>query len=139
MLMAGAASVVLFAVAQPSTPTIKTVPIQQTNPTSGRQMYVAYCAACHGAEGQGNGPAASALKIPPSDLTLLSQKNKGAFPSSRVYSVIEFGAPTPAHGSAEMPVWGTLMLSLHSVSSDNREEVSQRIGNLTNYVKGLQK
>ncbi|MGA2457668.1 MAG: cytochrome c, partial [Terriglobales bacterium] len=49
--------------------TIKHVPIQSTSPVSGKEMYTAYCAACHGTDGKGGGPASGALKIPPTDLT----------------------------------------------------------------------
>ena len=45
--------------------TIKHVPIQPTSPVSGKEMYTAYCAACHGTDGKGGGPASGALKIPP--------------------------------------------------------------------------
>jgi mono/diheme cytochrome c family protein len=48
---------------------IKQVPVAMTSPASGKEMYISYCAACHGTDGKGNGPAASALKIPPADLT----------------------------------------------------------------------
>jgi len=139
ILMAGFASATLFAVAQQPTPTIKTVPIKQTNAASGQQMYVTYCAACHGTDARGNGPAASALKIPPTDLTLLGQRNNGIFPSAHVSAVLEFGTNTPAHGSVDMPVWGTLMSSLSPASRDSRAEVNQRINNLTNYLKQLQR
>src|ERR1700692_3421848 len=58
---------------------IKNVPIQSTSPVSGKDMYTAYCAVCHGTDGKGGGPAASALKTPPSDLTLLSKNNGGKY------------------------------------------------------------
>jgi mono/diheme cytochrome c family protein len=137
-LTAGLASVAWIAIAQQSTPKIKVVPMQQTSPVSGQQMYAAYCASCHGASGKGNGPAASALKIPPADLTLLSQKNNGTFPSAHVSAVLEFGTAIPAHGSVEMPIWGTLFPLLNP-SGDSQMEVKQRINNLTSYLKQLQK
>ena len=37
---------------QSQTPKIKKVPMQPTPAGSGKQMYSAYCAACHGAAGQ---------------------------------------------------------------------------------------
>ena len=52
---------------------IKHVPVKVTSAASGKEMYVSYCAVCHGTDGKGNGPAASALKTPPTDLTMLSK------------------------------------------------------------------
>ena len=57
------------------------VPAPRTSATSGKEMYLAYCATCHGKEGKGDGPVASALKVPPADLTTLSKRNDGKFPS----------------------------------------------------------
>src|SRR5215472_152450 len=68
---------------------IKKVPATYTNPTSGRQMYDAYCASCHGQGGKGNGPAAPALKTMPTDLTQLAMNNGGVFPETHVMAVIK--------------------------------------------------
>ena len=42
--------------------------VKPTSPASGQEMYKAYCAVCHGTDGKGGGPAASALKVPPPTL-----------------------------------------------------------------------
>jgi len=115
--------------------TIKHVPIQSTSPVSGKEMYRAYCAACHGTDGKGGGPATAALKIPPTDLTLLSKNNGGKFPSIKVSSSIRGESATPAHGSKEMPVWGELFWN---VSGGHEGEVQQRVVNLTKYIESLQ-
>ena len=115
--------------------TIKHVPIQPTSPVSGKEMYTAYCAVCHGTDGKGGGPAASALKIPPTDLTLLSKNNGGKYPSLKVAASIRNESELPAHGSKEMPVWGTLFWNL---SSGHETEVQQRVVNLTKYIESLQ-
>src|SRR5579862_5147572 len=67
---------------------IKHVPIKQTSPASGQEMFTAYCAACHGKDAKGTGPAADALKVPATDLTTLAAKNGGKYPSMKVSSVI---------------------------------------------------
>lgn len=72
---------------------------------SGEKMFGAYCASCHGVNGRGNGPASSALKEKPADLTQLARRHNGVFPSEWVARVIEQG-PIAANGSSEMPVWG---------------------------------
>jgi len=54
--------------------TVKHVAITNTPSNSGQEMFRSYCAACHGLDAKGSGPAASALKTPPTDLTTLAQK-----------------------------------------------------------------
>ena len=56
---------------------IKKVPITNVDPTSGEQMYVSYCAACHGRDGKGYGPAAPALKTAPPDLAPVVETGRG--------------------------------------------------------------
>ncbi len=114
--------------------TIKPVPVNPTNPTSGKEMYKEYCAVCHGVDGKGTGPAAPALKKVPTDLTQLAIRNKGKFPSDRVAHSIEGDVLVLSHGSADMPIWGPLFRSLGS----NADIVRMRVGNLTEYVKSMQ-
>lgn len=115
--------------------TIQHVNVKPTSPASGKEMYTSYCAVCHGKDGKGGGPAASALKTPPSDLTLLSKNNGGKFPSMKVISTVRGDSELPAHGSKEMPVWGPLF---RSISGGHEAEVEQRLANLTHYVESLQ-
>lgn len=115
--------------------TVKKVPIVQSNSTSGKQMFGDYCAPCHGLSGKGDGPAASALKTPPADLTLLAQKNGGKFPMDHVMYVLRKGSSSASHGSSDMPVWGSLFKSLNPSAS---EIVDQRILNLSRYIETLQ-
>ena len=85
---------------------IKYVPVRPTSPASAQEMYTAYCAVCHGIDAKGRGPAADALKVPPSDLTTLAKRNGGKYPSDHVTNAIQGNLYVPAHGSREMPVWG---------------------------------
>lgn len=114
---------------------IKHVPITATSAASGKEMFTSYCAACHGADGKGDGPAASALKVHPANLTTLSSSNGGKFPGLKVSGAIRGDATVAAHGSREMPVWGTLF---RSISQGHEAEVQQRVANLTTYVESLQ-
>ena len=130
-----------FAVAQqarqpaPPPATIKHVPGQRSNAASGQEMYTTYCAVCHGTDGTGNGPAATALKIPPVNLTELAQKNNGKYPALHVSSVIRGEADLPAHGNKDMPVWGPLF---RRISQGNEGEVQQRIANLNQHIESVQ-
>jgi mono/diheme cytochrome c family protein len=102
---------------------------------SGEQMYKQYCAACHGADAKGHGPARAALKMPAADLTTLAKRHGGKFPYEYVTGVLRFGPGVPSHGSADMPTWGPIFdyLDSHNVSS-----VQQRIKNLCDYLASLQ-
>ena len=115
--------------------TIKHVAVKPTSPVSGKEMYIAYCAVCHGTDGKGGGPAASALKVPPTDLTVLSKSNGGKYPSMKVSATIRGEATTAAHGSKDMPVWGPLFWGM---SGGHSAEVQQRVVNLSEYLESLQ-
>jgi len=116
-------------------PTIKHVPISNTPANSGKEMYKSYCAVCHGLEGKGNGPAASAMKTPPTDLTGLAKNNGGKYPSAHLSAVILGQATVPSHGTADMPIWGPL---LSSISQGHDAQVQQRTANLVTYIESLQ-
>ena len=118
---------------------IKKVPIKNVSSASGQEMYVAYCAACHGKDGRGDGPAVKALKTPPPDLTALTKNNKGTFPEMHVYNAVSGDAAMPAaHGEKDMPVWGDLFMS-RCGANPPVAEVHQRLRNITKYVESLQK
>lgn len=128
------------ATGQTGTSTSKPVQIHKTtapytDPSNGKAMYDAYCASCHGIDGKGDGPAASALKVPPTDLTTLAAKNNGEFPSAHVEHVITGESMMAAHGGKDMPVWGPVFLSL---GQRNSAQVLLRARNLTLYLKSLQ-
>jgi mono/diheme cytochrome c family protein len=120
--------------AQDTTTKVKTVGVTPTSVASGKEMFHAYCASCHGIDGKGNGPAASALKNKPTDLTLLAKTSAGKFPSMRVMNSIKDGTQA-GHGSKDMPVWGPI---LSTVSSDSQAIVNQRIANLVGFIESMQ-
>jgi len=119
---------------QDATKKINKVPVEYTNPGSGPEMFKAYCAACHGPDGKGNGPAASALTKAPANLTLLSKKNGGKFPTLAVQNTIKGDPATAAHGSRDMPMWGTLFSSVSAGSG----VVDIRVRNLRDYLESIQ-
>jgi len=91
----------------------------------GRQLFLSYCASCHGVDGSGDGAVAPALKQPPPDLRRIQAK-QGKFPAEEVRKKISGGPDLPVHGRRDMPVWG-LILS----PSD--------INHLVKYVESIQR
>jgi mono/diheme cytochrome c family protein len=100
---------------------------------SGKDMFKSYCASCHGMDAKGHGPVAAALKVAPPDLTLLAKHNKGEFPADYVNTAIVHGVNTPAHGTAEMPIWGPVFVGIN-----DQRLVVLRVNKLSEYLETLQ-
>lgn len=98
-------------------------------------MYKAYCASCHGVSGKGGGPAAAAMKRPPTNLTMLAVHNGGRFPAVRVFQSIEGDASIAAHGSRDMPVWGA---AFRQMGGSDEASVKLRVRNLVRYIESIQ-
>ena len=91
------------------------VPLAQAfgDENGGKEMYLKYCASCHGSQGRGDGPVSRDLKVKVPDLTLLRSKNKGTYPLDRVMSSIDGSRAVRAHGTSNMPVWGEVFRQEH--------------------------
>jgi mono/diheme cytochrome c family protein len=129
---------VAFSVCAISAPTkspARTAAARATIHEDAKDMYMHYCAACHGVNGKGLGPSAEALKTPPADLTTLSKRHNGKFPYEYVTSVLRFGTRIVAHGSSDMPIWGPIFGSMENY---NEAAVRERIRKLCEYLAGIQ-
>jgi mono/diheme cytochrome c family protein len=113
-------------------PKVEQGTIKNVNASDAKGMFDSYCAVCHGKDGKGVGPAAKALAKMPADLTKLSARNKGTFPLTQVRRYIQGLDEVPAHGSRDMPMWGTLFNAL------NRDTAELRVAALADYIKGMQ-
>jgi len=133
VLMSTAATLALHA--QQAEPEIKHTSAPRTSAASGKEMFVAYCASCHGTDAKGSGPAATALNSKPADLTALAKNNFGKFPADRVMSILRGEATVTAHGNRDMPVWGPVFWKM---SQGHPAELQQRVANLTHYLESLQ-
>lgn len=103
-------------------------------PLDGSKIFSNYCASCHGVNGSGDGPVASALKGKVPDLTTLARRNGGKFPAVRVRGIIAGDERYAAHGSREMPVWGPIF---HQIEYD-RDLGYVRLQNVTEYLGSIQ-
>ena len=112
------------------------VPDASSSLSSGEELYQQHCVACHGNDMKGNGPFPPPYRVPP-DLSTLSRRHGGKFPEAYVSSILRNGVKMPAHGPAEMPVWGDGIRS-REPNGSKRQLATLRIRNLTNYIKSRQ-
>ncbi len=126
---------VAVATAQEAKTEVKRAPAPQTSPASGKEMFLSYCASCHGKDAKGDGPAAASLKALPADLTGLAKRNGGKYPADKVTSILRGQANLVPHGDQEMPVWGPVFWRM---SGGHEEVVQVRIANLNRYLESLQ-
>lgn len=89
----------------------------QPNAAAGKAKFGQICAACHGPDGKGNGPAAQGLAIRPKDLSATKRTD------AELKKIIKEGGPS-AGLSPLMPPWGG---SLND----------QEIANLVAYIRSL--
>ena len=99
----------------------------------GSELYQGHCAVCHGAKARGDGPAAPALELVPSDLTHLSAQNGGEFPSLAVMHTIS-GRYQEADYHAEMPAWEKVFVA----ATGDPLGARLRVRNLTRYLETVQ-
>lgn len=74
---------------------------------AGRQQFEDKCVVCHGASGVGDGVLADGLRQRPADLTRISMRNGGTFPTSETFSKI-WGREVEiisTHKMSEMPAF----------------------------------
>jgi mono/diheme cytochrome c family protein len=119
----------------------------------GKQLYMKYCASCHGSTGKGDGVVGTMLNPKASDLTQIAKRNDGKFPFYEVMLLINGRSPTgqnqdtslpglpKAHGDAAMPVWGEIFsrdeLS-KGTSMDLQLATTGKIMMITEYLQSIQ-
>lgn len=110
------------------------VPATSSTPPSGAELFAQHCASCHGNDLKGIGSFPAPYRTPP-DLTTLARRRGGKFPDAYVSNVLRNGVKLPAHGPAEMPVWGS---DFEATDKLDKAQVVIRIKALTTYIKSLQ-
>ncbi len=91
----------------------------------GEAHYLFFCAHCHGADADGNGPYAKLLKIEPSDLTTLQQTGEESV-AERVLKAVDGRHEVGENQEQKMPIF-----------SDNLE--IKTVFEITEYLKTIQK
>jgi mono/diheme cytochrome c family protein len=106
---------------------------------SGKDLYSRFCAACHGAEGRGDGPVAASFTVEVPDLTLIARRSRGLYPRDRVARIIDGRYIVGAHGTRTMPVWGEDLSRLDIGNPEAERATRIVIDRLADYVWQLQK
>lgn len=82
--------------------------VSMPEPDEGAAFFAANCSSCHGPKGRGDGTLADGLTPRPTDITMLTQKNGGTFPTAEALAYI-YGDPEQAHLARVMPQFGGAM------------------------------
>ncbi|HYA17955.1 MAG TPA: c-type cytochrome [Bryobacteraceae bacterium] len=116
---------------QASTPESKGVP------GNGAAIYAAFCAECHGKDGNPPGPAALSRNLNVTDLRSLAQRNQGVFPLAQVEGLLSGTTRSPVvHGGIDMPVWGPV---LSQRAGDRNMTTAEAAHALARYLESLQR
>lgn len=106
---------------------------------SGKDLYLRFCASCHGVDGAGDGPVADSLKVEVPDLRLLARRAGGTFPRERVIRIIDGRHIIGAHGTRTMPIWGEDFSRLEPGDPDAQRATQTVISKLADYLLQLQR
>ena len=105
----------------------------------GRESYIQYCAACHGADARGGGPVGATLKIAPTDLTGIAQRRDNQFPERDIANLIDGRSMPSVHGTREMPVWGRRFSAVVGGGEVGEESVRGQLLILVEYLRSIQR
>jgi len=116
-------------------------PASAQNTPTGAEEFHNSCAVCHGEDGRGDGPLAKVLTVKPADLTQIAKRNDGVFPIERVSETIDGRRQVGAHGTREMPVWGSryeLEVARRYGPYGSEAAVKTRVHVLVRYLQSIQ-
>jgi mono/diheme cytochrome c family protein len=111
----------------------------------GATDYQNFCAACHGKDARGNGPVAMELKIAPPSLRNLAARRNGVFDVNEIVKIIDGRDMPRAHGTPEMPIWGSLFRFVAEASGilssdieDTEKDAQKHILAVAKYLETIQ-
>ncbi len=114
---------------------------QEVDVEDGKNLFLNSCWQCHGLDAKGSGPMAEMLAIETPDLTQLSKRNGGEFPTEAVAMQIDGRSPVLAHGG-EMPIFGPSLESDQNVTlrmkSGHQLMTGVPLANVIVYLESLQ-
>jgi len=105
----------------------------------GRGYFLSYCASCHGADARGDGPVAPALANKPSDLTRIAARRDDRFPVDDLVAYVAGRSAPAAHGTREMPVWGTRFVEAVADGDATRLIAHGQLRSILLYLRSVQR
>lgn len=94
---------------------------EEGDPEKGKETYAVFCASCHGITGKGDGPAAAALPVKPTNLT--DGEDLNAEPDEFLFKIIKEGGASVGKSPLMAPWGGQLK--------------DEEIWNLVSYIRTL--
>lgn len=110
----------------------------QPPPYDGQNLFLGYCASCHGPVGAGDGPMAPHIAGSTGDLRTLAARNGGVFPREQIVEMIDGRSFRSIHGAADMPVWGWQFRREEGMTDEGLRNVQARIDALVAHIETLQ-
>jgi hypothetical protein len=106
---------------------------------SGEELYLRFCASCHGGEAMGDGPVSRSLNVAVPDLTRIRSRY-GEFPAGLIRDIIDGrGIDKRAHGTREMPVWGYEFWVEEGGDVTAQKTVRDAINKLVEHLRSIQR
>jgi len=107
--------------------------------SEGQRIYAKECAACHGARGEGAGPASLSLAVVPPDLVYLKQRNDGYFPREFVSRFV-MGRLEKDDPASPMPDFSAVGLRhVYPDGGADGEVLETDFANLLDYLEAIQR
>jgi mono/diheme cytochrome c family protein len=110
----------------------------QPSVVRGRELYLRYCAACHGIDADGRGPVAEDLKASPPDLRYLGERYGRPLPIGTIARFIDGRQDVAAHGPRDMPVWGRRFYDAWTAHQSGEEDLQTQINEIIRYLNAIQ-
>lgn len=104
----------------------------------GRQLFIRYCAACHGSDADGRGPVAEDLKTSPPDLRYLGERYGMPLPIATIARFIDGRQDVAAHGPRTMPVWGRRFYKTWTAHEAGEEDLQTQVHEIVRYLNAIQ-
>ena len=103
---------------------------------SGADLYVNYCASCHGLQGEGDGPVAAVMQVNVPNLRTLAMRSDGEFPTDAVTAYVDGRQSPSSHGDRRMPIWGNVFQ--WNEGADSEDLARRRIEAVVEFIGELQ-